>query len=214
MIIHFYLSEQRIKDLLFQINPNLLTETTNKIDKELALKGEIKGGVPKWIEFLGFGGEASFGTEGKIAFSKEIKPISTNFYILEVLKNVIITNEFNSIDDNTFFKDLNEKEVIRVKGKFRICVEGSTGMERINNFDRLPYIEWEGVFNDIKIKFGTSKDNYLARTAIYQCLSFPEVSADIDFFGVLTKIHSQVENQITLNCLDVLPLFFGVEIDI
>lgn len=182
MTIQLYRSDSRIKELLFQINPDLLNEETSTTDKELVVKGEVKGGIPSWLGFFGFQGE------GKIVFSKEIKPLGTEYYLLEMLKKVILKNDFTHLDTATTFAQVaSNKGIFRVKGAFHMLVPGQTPMERATNFDAAKMVEWEGAFTDFKVRFVTTPGTYVARTAAYQILSHPQCTANLDFFGILTK---------------------------
>lgn len=214
MTINLYRSDPRIKDLLFQIDPDLLQEETSKTDKELVVKGEVKGGVPTWLGFFGFTGEATAGGEGKIVFSKEIKPLGTEYYLLAMLKKIILKNDFTHLDSATAFAHVaSNRGVFRVKGLFRMLVPGQSGMERVMNFDNAKMVEWEGVFQDFKVRFATTPGSYVARTAVYQILSRPECSATVDFFGILTHTNHKTDAG-GENIFELLPLFFGVEYDL
>jgi hypothetical protein len=211
MTIHLYSSEKRIKDILFQMDPQYLNEVGKKMDKQLSMKGEIKGGLPHWLQFLGFGGGGTLGAEGKIGIVEEIKPQSLEHAILGILKKVILPGQFYLMDKDTLFANYSDfnKKIIRAKGYFKMCVEGDSGLERLAKYDAMKYVEWTGAFTDFQLKFGTTPKNYIAPTAIFQCLCFPDTSAEIDFFGVVTRVTTGNGQTV----IEALPLFFGIEID-
>lgn len=213
MMIHLYLNEKRIKDIAFQINKDSLNQITNKNAKIISMKSEIKGGLPTWLEFIGFKGDGMIGGEGKLQFSKEVKPTSIEYFIIEFIKDKLFENDFNFVTSKTNFSEINKDlPIFRVQSEFKPLVEGHNGLERINNFQEMDYVEWIGEFENYKIKFGTSKESYVGRTAIFQCLNSQSKKMKIDFFGTLSTFEKDFNDRKQI--INLLPLFFGVDLSL
>ncbi len=212
MILHLYLNEKRLKDISIQLSSKLNPDETKTIDKEININGEISGGIPSWLEYLGFKGQGKIGSQGKIAISKEIKPLSLEFALLKIFKEKIIKNDFNHLTPKTKFNEIKRgNDLVRIQGKFEIQVKGINSLERVSNFESLPYVEWVGDFYDFQVILSSSKESYTGRTPIFQCLSSPEQILEMEVLGVITSI-SGMSNQ-DRNVVRVLPIYFGVDLD-
>lgn len=213
MILHLYLNEERLKDISIQLHSSESPVETKTIDKEINLNGEISGGIPSWMEYLGFQGDAKLGSEGKIAISKEIKPLSIELALLKIFKEKIIKNNFIHVTDHSLYSQLYDKNgLVRIQSKFKILVEGADALERVANFENLSYIQWESHFADFKIVLSTSKESYTGRTPIFQCLSQPNQSLDLEVLGIITKNSYSIDSGQKI--ISILPVYFGVALDI
>lgn len=206
MIIHIYTSEDRIKEIAFQIDPNSLNETTKSTEKKISVEAEVSGGLPNWMGLLGFKGEGKIGSNGEFNFTKEEVRNDVDYNIISLIKSHILNNKFIHITNNIDLANLNfNSKIVRVQGNFKPEIIGSNGIERIKAFEESIYVEWTGNFNGLEVRFGTSKENYQNRTLIYQYLMNKDIDNYFDLFAVTTK----KEN----NLLLLLPLFFGIELN-
>jgi len=206
MLIHIYTSDERLKEIAFYLDSSNLNEVKTTSEKSVALKGEIKGGLPNWLGIFGFSGEGSIGADGEMVFSKEEVPKEINFIILKLVRDFFLKKDFVYINSSTEVK--NERfssNFVRVKGCFKPILAGSNPLEKITSFEESTYVEWEGNFNGTKIKFGTTKNNYKNKTLIFQYINNESEKNYFDLFALLLK---KTDDEIEL-----LPLFFGVEIE-
>lgn len=211
MILHLYLNEKRLKDLAVQLSPALKTDETESIGKEIALNGEVEGGIPSWMEFLGFKGSGKLGSSGKIVMSKEVKPASIEYALLRIFKEKIQDNSINFISSGSRYADLDKEEnLVRIKGKFRLQVDGEDGLERVSNFSEQVYTEWLASFTDFTVILGASQESYTGRTPIFQCLSSADQSLNLEVLGLVTSTDSDAD---IMHVLRVVPIYFGVEIN-
>ncbi len=207
MWIYFYKSEKRIRDLAYQIAPSALAEKTKKNEKEGAVQGELSGGIPQWVELLGFKGEGKVGVDTKIIRSDEEKYPTLNIALIDVVRNFFLSNDHTFIhEDSDLSNIIPVKNLLRVKGLFSPDLEGLTGTERIANFERLQYITWHGRFKNFVVSFGTSKESYDSKTPVFQCLSSQNKELLLEVYGTL--------NELDGTSINILPLFFGTDLNI
>lgn len=206
-MLHLYLSETRVRDVVFQYDNESLSEKTQKTDKVVTIKSGIKGGLPVWLNVIGFKGEGNVGADGSITISNSKLQKPTDFNIVSILKLYLDDDRCVFLNETADFLNVKVNKIIRVKSKFRPLINGSDGIERIINFKNSDLIEWQTILNGVTIKFGTTPSSFLTNTPIYQCLHRDDNSLNIDFFGTLDYLSKDKQE------LSLTPLFFGVEFD-
>ncbi len=207
MKLNIYYNSKRLRDFVFQIDKNILTETTSEFGGGASIKGNVKGGLPKWLETIGFGGEASLEANGNVSSKKQKKFTDIDLKALDFIRREIEKNNYFTIEDKTSLMELKNAGIVRMIGDFTPIINGKNGVERVANFKTLDYIEWVDKKEKLEFRIGTSTDSFHYKTPLYQCLSMHSPKMRFDFFGMLTSIEELSNNKI----INLMPLFIGVD---
>jgi hypothetical protein len=211
MILHLYLNENRLKDLSQQIALKANPNEKKTIEKEILLNGEISGGLPSWMKFFGLSGEGKLGSEGKISINTEIEPYSIEYALLKIFKKYFLKNNFLLIDEKTqSVNSKNNLDIVRIKRAFKILVDGNDAYEKMDNYQKMPYIEWESNSNGLKVILSTTQESYTGRTPIFQCLNSKTQELELDVLGII----SSIEKREDIEEIKIIPIYFGVDINL
>jgi len=208
MWTYFYKSKDRLKDIAYQINPNLSAEFNSFIEDEGEIQGEIEGKTDSLLKNL-----ISFSAKGsankKRKKTRQVKNTISEESIINSIEKYFKKGTYSYLTNESEEEDLkNIKNLIRISGTFKIDVKGKDHFARINDFKEKEFIKWTSCFERITVKFMTKKGSYTTSrpSPIVQGLSNSSKSFYIDGFGTLMRQLGKT--------IEISPLFLGCQFDL
>lgn len=207
MWVYFYISERRVAQLAYQINPKIPSELVQKWDVKGAAKGTIEAKTSKIFEVVGLTGKATAAADANTTHTSEKKINTPKEIIIDTVCSYLIEKDnYFFIKSDTTINDLrNIQNLVRFQGLFRPNISGDNVAERSANFWEAKSFYWEGKCGEIDVSFPTTKDSLESATPLIECLEQEDGALKLDGFGTLNTVSTNSKVQI-------LPLFFGMEL--
>lgn len=209
MWTYFYKSK-KIKDLALSIDPKLEDEIIQFIENEDTMNAEAEASTSNVLSSL-IKLKAKGELGSKYKKSNQIKKSYSESAITRTFENFLTPDKYSIINSDTTIQELKKlKKIIKIDGFFKMCINGKTPNERINNFDDSPFVSWVGQYNDFVVTFITNRESFTIDsripTPVLSCLSSSSKKIRLDGIGILETF---VKAKVTIS-----PILLGTYLDI
>lgn len=207
MWIYYFVSYDRLNQLLGQIDPRIIIEESITSTKQQKEKSRFAISISKLSSIFSFGAESSYDFEEqkgissrkRIRFSKEQVIIQTVNEFLYNSDNVTTILQNSTFEVNTKFK-----KIIRFEGYFKPEIPGDKFKDRLYFYETNKSIQWQGLCGNTNISFDASKNNTISDTPILPALRDSSYSYLLKGYGTF--------NGWGKFALNLLPIFIGTEL--
>lgn len=165
--------------------------------------------TPKFMDLLGLQFKGNINAEGNIDKQTEIK-----YRILDETIIDRVCTYLSNVDNYTYLSSGSEcittkgiKMLVRFKGKFYPQITGNNPREKMAEIENCKSLTWKCTCKDSFLVITTSIGSLISKTPLYSCIENDSVGLEFEGYGIFAD---RSEN----SKIVIIPLFFGVDLDI